>query len=112
MVYSPTKAARKLEPAPSAAARAQALLVGEGRRTALRSDRATIGRSRDCDVILSDPNVSRRHAEVVRDGDAWVVLDLGSTNGIKVNGRRTERAELRPGDRLTMGLTELVFELD
>lgn len=109
MVYSPDRAARKLE-APTS--RAQALLVGEGRRSVLSGERVLIGRSRECDVVLSDPNTSRRHAEVRRDGEGWTVVDLGSTNGIKVNGRRVDQAALQPGDRITLGLTELTFELD
>ena len=109
MVYSPDRAARKLEAPPS---RGQALLVGEGRRSVLSGERVLIGRSRECDVVLSDPNTSRRHAEVRREGDGWTVVDLGSTNGIKVNGRRVDQAALEPGDRITLGLTELTFELD
>jgi hypothetical protein len=109
MVYSPDRAARKLE-APTS--RARALLVGEGRRSVLSGERVLIGRSRECDVVLSDPNTSRRHAEVRRDGGGWTVVDLGSTNGIKVNGRRVDQAALEPGDRITLGLTELTFELD
>jgi pSer/pThr/pTyr-binding forkhead associated (FHA) protein len=109
MVYSPDRAARKLEAPPS---RGQALLVGEGRRSVLSGERVLIGRSRECDVVLSDPNTSRRHAEVRRDDGGWAVVDLGSTNGIKVNGRRVDQAALEPGDRITLGLTELTFELD
>jgi FHA domain-containing protein len=110
MVYSPDRAARILEPSPGA--HGQALLVGEGRRSVLSGDHLVLGRSRDCDIVLADPNVSRRHAELRRDGSSWVVADLGSTNGVKVNGRRVERARLEPGDRLALGLTELTFELD
>jgi hypothetical protein len=109
MVYSPDRAARVLD-APRDTGRA--LLVGEGRRSVLSGDQLTIGRSRDCEVMVADPNVSRRHAEVRRDGNHWVIADLGSTNGIKVNGRRVDRAQLEPGDRITLGLTELTFELD
>ncbi len=109
MVYSPDRAARVLD-APRDGARA--LLVGEGRRSVLSGDLLTIGRSRECEVMLADPNVSRKHAEVRREGGRWVVADLGSTNGIKVNGRRVDRAQLEPGDRITLGLTELTFELD
>src|SRR4051812_38178558 len=109
MVYSPDREARRLEAAPS---RAQALLVGEGRRSVLSGERVLLGRSRECDVVLGDPNISRRHAEVRREGGGWTVVDLGSTNGIKVNGRRVDQAVLEPGDRITMGLTELTFELD
>jgi hypothetical protein len=109
MVYSPDRDARRLDPEPSSA---RALLVREGRRSVLSGEGAVLGRSRDCDVVLDDPNVSRRHAELRRDGPAWVVADLGSTNGVKVNGRRVDQAPLEPGDRITLGLTELTFELD
>ena len=109
MVYSPDRDARLLDPEPS---RARALLVSEGRRNVISGERAVLGRSRGCDVVLADPNISREHAEVRRDGSSWVVADLGSTNGIKVNGRRVEQAALEPGDRITLGLTELTFELD
>lgn len=115
MVYSPDRAARRLEPDlgdPGIAARRQALIVGEGKRTLLGGRYAVIGRSRDCDVVVSDPNVSRRHAELHLDERGWTVVDLGSTNGIKVNGQRTDQAVLRDGDRITLGLTDLTFELD
>ncbi len=111
MVYSPDRAARVLEPAaPPASSRA--LLIAEDRRNVLSGDRVLVGRSRECDVVLSDPNVSRRHAELRREGRGWEVIDLGSTNGIKVNGRRQDHARLKPGDRITLGLTDLTFELD
>jgi hypothetical protein len=109
MVYAPDRAARKLE---APVSQTQGLLVGEGRRSVLSGERVLIGRSRECDVVLDDPNISRRHAEVRRDGDGWAVVDLGSTNGIKVNGRRVDDVLLQPGDRITLGLTELTFELD
>ena len=78
----------------------------------LSGDRVLLGRSRECDVQLADPNVSRRHAELRRDNGGWSVVDLGSTNGIKLNGRRVDQAALEPGDRITLGLTELTYELD
>jgi hypothetical protein len=109
MVYSPDRAARPLE---APIERRQALLVSEGRRNVLSGDRVVIGRSRDCDVVVSDPNVSRRHAELRRDENAWHAIDLGSTNGVKVNGRRVEQAALRDGDRITIGVTDLTFELE
>ena len=109
MVYSPDREARLLEPEPS---RARALLVAEGKRNVLGGQRAVIGRSRECDVVLGDPNVSRRHAELRRDGDGWKVVDLGSTNGVKLNRRRVSEAGLRPGDTITVGVTDLTFELD
>ena len=109
MVYSPDREARLLEPEPS---RARALIVAEGKRNVLGGERAVIGRSRDCDVVLSDPNVSRHHAELRRDGDGWKVVDLGSTNGVRVNRRQVEEAPLQSGDTITVGLVDLTFELD
>jgi len=111
MVYTPTGDSRQLD-SESAPSRAQALLVGEGKRTVLRGSKAVVGRSRDCDVVIEDPNVSRQHAELRRDGESWTVADLGSTNGIKVNGRRVEQAQLSPGDRVTFGLIDLSFETE
>jgi hypothetical protein len=109
MVYSPDREARPLEPALH---RRQALLVAEGRRNVLGGDRVLVGRSRECDVVLSDANVSRRHIELRRGERGWAAVDLGSTNGMKVNGRRVGHAELEPGDRITIGVTDLTFELD
>jgi hypothetical protein len=64
----------------------------------------TVGRSPDCDCLLGDPSVSRRHAELARDGDLWVLRDLGSRNGTWLNGVRvTGAAEVRPGDTVTLG---------
>jgi FhaA, N-terminal domain/FHA domain len=112
MVYSPERAERVLEAERPPVDGGRALLVGEGRRSVLSGDHVVLGRSRECEVVLADPNVSRKHAEVRWDGGRWVIADLGSTNGVKVNGRRVDRAQLEPGDRITLGLTELTFELD
>jgi len=109
MVYTPEKAA----PAPSDAGeapRGRGLLVFDGKRSVLTGERTTIGRSRECDVVVDDPNVSRKHAEVRRTIDGWTVVDLGSTNGIKVNGRRVREAVLSPGDQITLGLVQLGFD--
>jgi hypothetical protein len=84
-------------------------LTVDGSKHELDGAKATIGRSKDCDIQLADPNVSRRHAEVRQEGPAYWVVDLGSTNGMEVNGRRQKRAKLRQGDRITLGSTELVF---
>ena len=59
---------------------------------------------RDCDIQLSDTNVSRRHAELRQEGATYWIVDLGSTNGIEVNGRRVKRAKLSDGDTITVGL--------
>jgi hypothetical protein len=109
MVYSPDRAARPLEPIPD---RRQALLATEGRRNILSGERVLIGRSRECDIVMSDPNVSRRHIELRRGERGWAAVDLGSTNGMKINGRRLSHAELEPGDRITIGISDLIFELE
>jgi hypothetical protein len=71
--------------------------------------RILIGRSKECDIQLADPNVSRRHAEIRQEGAAYWMIDLDSTNGLEVNGKRTKRAKLEDGDRVTVGSSELVF---
>jgi hypothetical protein len=109
MVYSPDRAPHPLEPELD---RRQALLISEGRRHPLSGARILVGRSRECDVVVSDPNVSRRHIELRRGERGWTAVDLGSTNGMKVNGRRLGHAELGPGDRITIGVTDLTFDLD
>ncbi len=86
-----------------------ASLSWDGQRRALDKRRMVIGRSRDCDVQISDANVSRRHAEVRREGSSYWIVDLDSTNGIEVNGRRMKRSKLEHGDRVTLGSTELTF---
>jgi Protein of unknown function (DUF3662)/FHA domain len=85
-------------------------LTVNGTKHELNGGHAVIGRSKECDIQLPDPNVSRRHAEVRQEGAAYWVIDLDSTNGMEVNGRRQKRAKLRQGDRITLGSTELVFK--
>ncbi len=62
-----------------------------------------IGRRRSCDVCLPFPNVSSFHCELTYKDGYWVVRDLNSTNGIKVNGQRLRYRPLRPGDKITIG---------
>ncbi len=71
----------------------------------------TIGRLSSNDIVLSDNNVSRRHAELRREGDRWVIVDLDSTNGTLVNGKLTREHPLSDGDRLTFGRSEMIFRL-
>lgn len=80
------------------------------RTVEVRRDVTVIGRGSDADVRLSDTGISRRHAELRREGDDLVLVDLGSTNGCIVNGRPIERVRLSPGDRIQLGRTTLVFE--
>ena len=92
----------------------RALLIAEGRRHVIPPGGALVGRSRDCDVVLADANVSRRHAEVrPRAAGSWTIADLGSTNGVRVNGRQIAGAEaLAAGDRIVLGTAEIAFELE
>ncbi len=86
------------------------VLVGlnAGQVFALDRDETVIGRSRDADVHVDDVGISRRHARVVRNGRRYVLEDLGSTNGILMNGRRVAFADLADGDRLQLG-SKLIF---
>ena len=86
-----------------------------GRAELLGSGGATLGRSRDADIVLEDPNVSRVHAEVRPSGGSWIVRDLGSTNGVKVNGRRLDPSRpqsLRGGDVIELGTSRAILELE
>jgi hypothetical protein len=80
-----------------------------GRTHEITKPNVVLGRSREADVRISDVNVSRRHAELRQEGAGYWIVDLGSTNGLEVNGKRTERARVRDGDRITIGSTEIVF---
>jgi serine phosphatase RsbU (regulator of sigma subunit) len=83
---------------------------GTQERIALRAEGLTVGRSRDCDLILPDVLLSRRHAEVRPQGKAWVVRDLGSMNGTRLNGVRLQGAQrLRDGDVIALADWRLVF---
>ena len=91
----------------------KALLLLDGRRLVVGPAGVVVGRSRQCDIVLEDPNVSRRHLEVRPRGGSWVVADLGSTNGSRINGRPIEGSEVvRPGDKIEVGSTRLTFELE
>jgi hypothetical protein len=64
----------------------------------------TIGRAPDCDCHLTEPSASRRHAQLRRVDETWLLRDLGSSNGTRLNGMRvTEEIEVRPGDQLSLG---------
>jgi hypothetical protein len=95
--------------------RASARLRIGGRSELLGSNGATLGRSREADIVLDDANVSRKHAEVRPSGGSWIVRDLGSTNGIKVNGRRVDPdrpQSIKPGDVIELGTSRAIFELE
>ncbi|MCA1691877.1 MAG: DUF3662 and FHA domain-containing protein [Actinobacteria bacterium] len=86
------------------------LALSDGRRIGVSEDPVTIGRLPDCDIVLTDPNVSRRHAEVRRRGNDFVVVDLGSTNGTRVNGAGIRERLLTDGDEISLGSTRIRFE--
>jgi hypothetical protein len=91
----------------------KALVVYDGRRLVVGESGAVMGRSRDCDIVLADGNVSRRHAEIRRGEGGWVLVDLGSTNGVSLGGRRVKgEAPLQGGERIELGTTEVRFELE
>ena len=77
----------------------------EGAREAARGHRP----SKDCDIQVTDPNVSRRHAEMRHEGATYWLVDLDSTNGIESHGKRVQATQLEDGTRFTIGSTELVF---
>jgi Protein of unknown function (DUF3662)/FHA domain len=80
-----------------------------GRTEEITSPRVVLGRSRTCDVHVADVNVSRRHAEIRQEGATYWIVDLGSTNGTLLNGKRVERDRLRDGDTITLGSSDVVF---
>ena len=84
-------------------------LTMKGRTHALDGAKVVLGRSKDSDVQVEDANVSRKHAELRREGPAWWLVDLGSTNGTELNGKRIQRSKLSDGDTITVGATDLVF---
>ena len=113
MIYRPDP----LPEEPAAAAPAEVVappqesvsVAWDGRRLELMKSRTVIGRSKDCAIQLADPNVSRRHAEIRREGEAYWLVDLDSTNGVEVGGKRVKRLKLEDGTRFTVGSTEVTF---
>ena len=91
-------------------AREELVIVHEGQRTPIEASVVQIGRAPGCDIVLDDRNVSRRHAEIRRRGPVVVLIDLDSTNGTIVNGRRVREHPLADGDRITLGNSRLTFE--
>jgi Protein of unknown function (DUF3662)/FHA domain len=89
------------------------LVLQDGSRVGLGATPVTIGRLPECDIVLGDANASRRHVEVRQatdGGGGYIVTDLGSTNGTKVNGVGIRTHRLQDGDEITIGSTRLRFE--
>jgi len=113
MIYSTADRVQEPLEQQRAERRGRALVVAEGRRMVVPAGGAVLGRSRECDVVLADTNVSRRHAEIRPQGSGWVVEDLGSTNGVRVNGRpAVGPTPLQGGDRVELGTVAVTFEVD
>lgn len=97
--------------APTPAVASRAIVTLGQRRHVYDGPVVVIGRSRDADCVVDDENVSRRHAELRLGGDGtWMVSDLGSTNGVKVNGRQVQRAHLKRGDYVELGTSGFTFD--
>jgi pSer/pThr/pTyr-binding forkhead associated (FHA) protein len=69
-----------------------------------------LGRMPEKDLVIADPNVSRRHAEIRAVGPNFVLVDLGSTNGTRINGVAISQQTLRDGDAISIGATTMRFE--
>jgi hypothetical protein len=92
---------------------AAAIILSDGRRVPLGAKTVKIGRLPDCDIVLSDANVSRHHAEIRRSDDGgggYVVVDLASTNGTKVNGVAVRTQRLVHGDEIGVGGARMRYE--
>jgi hypothetical protein len=93
---------------PQPQAQARRWIEINGTRHQISRNSLVLGRSTDADVRIDDPGVSRRHCEI-RVGTPPMVQDLGSTNGIVVDGQHTTRASLRDGSRIVVGSTTIVY---
>jgi hypothetical protein len=113
MVYKPSAPVPQATEAASAVElgiqREVAVLSWEGARHEISKRRVVLGRSKDADLQVPDPNVSRRHAELRQEGATYWLIDLDSTNGVEVRGKRVKRLKLEDGTRFTMGSTEISF---
>jgi Protein of unknown function (DUF3662)/FHA domain len=89
---------------------AASVVLADGERVVLGPEPITIGRLPESGVMVTDPNASRRHAEIRRVGNDVVVVDLNSTNGTRVNGATVRERKLADGDQIVIGTTVLRFE--
>lgn len=99
----------KVEPVPASAASLTIHEDGETRSIVLASNVVTIGRLPECQVTIADKGASRRHAQIRQKDGSYVLTDLGSTNGTRLNGQTIQTRELADGDRITIGSTLMEF---
>jgi pSer/pThr/pTyr-binding forkhead associated (FHA) protein len=86
-------------------------LVSNNGRHPLKIGMNLVGRDQSCDVFVPDPHISRKHLSIDVVGDGTItVIDLGSTNGMVINGERVPSAILHPGDSFTVGQTTFLVE--
>ncbi|MCB9831505.1 MAG: FHA domain-containing protein [Planctomycetes bacterium] len=86
-------------------------LAGREQSVPVDRERVVIGRSPSCDLVIPEERISRQHATIYRDGDHWVVFDMGSANGTLLNDQPVTKSELRQGDVLTFGELRVTFSL-
>lgn len=97
---------------PVAGAITSAIVLEDGTRHVLETERVTIGRQSGCTITIRDTNVSREHAQLRRRPNGWTIRDLGSTNGTKLNGVRVEGEQmLANGDVIMLGAMKVTFEI-
>ncbi|MET8169460.1 FhaA domain-containing protein [Streptomyces sp. NPDC057456] len=104
----PGAAGGGLAGAPQPGSRARHWIEINGTRHQISRGTLVMGRSTEADVRIDDPGVSRRHCEI-RTGSPSTIQDLGSTNGIVVDGQHTTRATLRDGSRIVVGSTTIIY---
>ncbi|MEV0090362.1 DUF3662 and FHA domain-containing protein [Streptomyces sp. NPDC050738] len=106
--HRPAPASRPAAPGPMPSAQTRRWIEINGNRHQISRPTLVLGRSTEADVRIDDPGVSRRHCEI-RVGTPSTIQDLGSTNGIVVDGQHTTRATLRDGSRIVVGNTTIVY---
>ena len=99
----------KVEPVRAGGASLEISEDGEVHTVPLTGSVVTIGRLPECEVVLKDAGASRRHAQIRHQNGAYVLTDLGSTNGTQLNGETVQSRPLSDGDRITIGTTVLRF---
>lgn len=113
--FKPVDSARNIEERKSRLDNAYLKMVRGpqiGALYAIKEGKTSIGRNPACDIFLNDMTVSREHAYIECKGDAFVIVDDHSFNGVWVNNRTVEQHALRPGDYIQIGKYDFVYEED